>query len=61
MTKLDPQKRMDELDEAISKAIAEAEAHAYKHNLSFDIYPAYGMGGYYNGEEGEWHPSSEGC
>ena len=56
-----PRKRMDELDTAIRKAIAEAEAHADKHNLSFDIYPAYGMGGHYDGEEGKWYPSSESC
>lgn len=56
-----PTKRMAELDKAISNAIAEAEAHADKHNLEFDIYPAYGMGGRYDGEEGIWYPSSESC
>ena len=56
-----PQKRMNELYAAISKAIAEAEDHADKHNLSFDIYLAYGMSGRYDGEEGKWYPSSESC
>lgn len=56
-----PTKRMAELDKVISNAIAEAEAHADKHNLEFDIYPAYGMGGRYDGEEGKWYPSSESC
>lgn len=56
-----PTKRMAELDKAISNAIAKAEAHADKHNLEFDIYPAYGMGGRYDGEEGKWYPSSESC
>lgn len=56
-----PTKRMAELDKAISNAIAEAEAHANKYKLEFDIYPAYGMGGRYDGEGGIWYPSSESC
>ena len=56
-----PTKRMAELDKAISNAIAEAEAHANKYKREFDIYPAYGMGGRYDGEEGIRYPSSESC
>lgn len=53
--------RMAELKSAINDAITEAEDYADKHNLGFNLCPAYGMGGYYDGEEGGWHPSSEGC
>lgn len=52
------------LDDAVSRfesALSEAESIANKHNLEFSISPAYGMGGSYNGEEGEWHASSESC
>ncbi len=48
------------VDEFESK-LAEAESLADKHNLTFNIYPTYGMGGQYNGEAGEWNPSSESC
>lgn len=52
---------LEEKVNAFHTALAEAEAIANKHNLSFNIYPAYGMGGTYDGEEGEWSPSSQGC
>lgn len=41
--------------------LAEAENLASKYKLEFDISPAYGMGGYFDGEKGEWHPSSQSC
>lgn len=52
---------LEEKVNAFNTALAEAEAIANKHNLTFNIYPAYGMGGTYDGEEGEWSPSSQSC
>lgn len=39
--------------------LAEAERFADEHNLSFDIYPDYGMGGTYS--NGSWSSSSNSC
>lgn len=53
-----------ELEEKVSafeSALAEAERIADLHGLEFNIYPAYGMGGSYNGQTGDWSPSSESC
>ena len=53
-----------ELDEAVAEfesALSKAEAIADKHNLSFSLEPTYGAGCTYNGEEGEWHASSQSC
>lgn len=42
-------------------AIEKAKEVADKHNLWFSFEPAYGMGGDYDGAEGEWNPSSQSC
>lgn len=52
---------MKELVRKIESAFAEAENFADENDLGFNIYPTYGMGGYYDGEEGQWYPSSESC
>ena len=57
-----------------NKALSEAVELADNHGLEFDIYPTYGMGGYYEGkgfiedwddaealEEGRWRASSQSC
>ncbi|UQS94147.1 hypothetical protein ABNavy71_070 [Acinetobacter phage AB-Navy71] len=54
-------KKLRKLVQNIRDAIHEAEAFADKHELDFYIQPAYGMGGTYDGETGEWHPSSQDC
>lgn len=61
MAKMTPEARMTVLNDKIDAAISEAISHANEHNLDFSIYPAYGMGGTYSGEDGEWYPSSESC
>lgn len=62
------QEEIKEANAQIAKLVAEAyaaletaEAVADKYNLVFDFDPAYGMGGYYDGADGEWNPSSQGC
>ncbi len=50
-------------------ALSEAEKFADKYHLDFYWQPAYGMGGFYNGnpdergedDEGGWSSSSSGC
>ena len=54
-------KEMARLKSTIDDAINAAEVFADKYNLDFRINPAYGMGGRYDGEEGEWNPSSQSC
>ena len=44
-----------------NSALAQAEAIADEYGLEFSIDPAYGMGGYYEGTESEWYPSSQSC
>lgn len=42
--------------------VYEAEALADEHNVSFRMNLGdYGMGGYYDGEEGGWNASSQSC
>lgn len=55
------QAELGELVKQAEIALVEAERFADKHGLDFSFSPAYGMGGYYDGEEGEWNPSSESC
>ncbi len=43
------------------EALWAAERFADKHNLDFHFSPEYGMGGRYDGEAGEWNPSSQSC
>lgn len=45
----------------IEKLISECEGIAKDAKVTFSIDLAYGMGGYYDGEDGEWHPSSTSC
>ena len=60
-TKEEQMKEMARLKSAIDEAINAAFVFADKYNLDFYINPAYGMGGYYDGEEGEWNASSQSC
>lgn len=42
--------------------VNEAESLADEHNISFRMNLGdYGMGGYYDGEEGGWNASSQSC
>ena len=41
--------------------IRECELLADRHDIVFNWDISYGMGGYYDGSEGEWMPSSESC
>lgn len=45
----------------INRLVSEAERLADQHELDFNLDIAYGMGGYYDGTEGEWNPSSQSC
>lgn len=47
-------------NEAYEK-IRAAEAIAEKFEIAFDFSVTYGMGGYFDGRDGEWQPSSHGC
>ena len=59
------------MDEKVSEAYAalsEAQSIADAHKLSFEFSPAYGMGGWYEGDTEErdgfndgWMPSSQSC
>ncbi len=53
--------KIKELKMAALILIEEAEALAKAHKLDFTIDLAYGMGGWYDGIEGEWNPSSQSC
>jgi len=53
-----------EIENKINQAqslIAECEKLADQHKLHFDWDLAYGMGGWYNGADGEWAASSQSC
>jgi hypothetical protein len=43
------------------KLVNEAQKIARDFELSFDWDLAYGMGGYYDGRDESWNPSSESC
>lgn len=52
----------EELDRIVKKfecELEKAQKLATEKNLSFSIYPSYGMGGEFS--NGEWYPSSESC
>lgn len=54
--------KLAELVGNIDSAVLAAEKYAKKHNLHFHYSgPDYGMGGWFNGEEGEWSASSQNC
>lgn len=61
MTDQEKQAELVRLIEAAHAALAEAEAFANEHELTFAFTVAYGMGGYYDGEDGEWTSSSQNC
>jgi sugar phosphate isomerase/epimerase len=63
-------KELARLVEVLESALAEAEAFAAEHGLGFRFEPAYGMGGYFQGDPVEaaldecevgWYPSSHSC
>lgn len=54
----------EEINKLVSRAydtINQAEALADKFGISFGLDVAYGMGGTYDPEEGEWMSSSQSC
>lgn len=54
----------EEINKLVARAydaINQAEALADKFGISFSLDVAYGMGGTYDPEEGEWMSSSESC
>lgn len=62
------QAELSDLVEKFNKALHKAEIFAMKHKLGFSIDPAYGMGGYFDGEQASredhsegWNPSSKSC
>ena len=61
MTDQEIQKHLANLVAEAEAALAEAEQFADEHGLTFSFEPAYGMGWYYDGEEGEWNASSQSC
>jgi hypothetical protein len=58
---LTPEERINRLLSEAYVAIAAAEIVADEHNLGFGWELAYGMGGYYDGAEGEWNSSTSNC
>lgn len=58
---LQAEKALSEAEAEFEAALNKAMAICDKHDLSFDICPAYGMGGVYHGSTGEWSPSSQSC
>ena len=61
LTQEEANKRLALLVENMQKAFNEAESFADQHGLEFHFSPAYGMGGWYDGKEGQWNASSESC
>lgn len=59
MTKEAINAKMKELVDKFNSALKEAQDFADEHNTWFSIYPEYGMGGSYSGEDGQWRPSSD--
>ncbi|MGZ8887959.1 MAG: hypothetical protein ACXW1D_00205 [Halobacteriota archaeon] len=60
-TQQEMQQELETLVMAAYAALRKAEAFADTHSLDFRFSPEYGMGGYYDGEEGQWNPSSQSC
>lgn len=50
--------KIAELTDKAYEMVKEAERIADANEVGFSFDVAYGMGGYYDGEEGEWNPSS---
>lgn len=61
MTDQEAQAELSRLVREAELALALAESFATANDLSFSFEPAYGMGGYFDGEEGDWHASSQSC
>ena len=59
--KQEAEKQIEVLVKEAHEKIDEAERLADKYELSFDWDLSYGMGGSYDGEEGEWRSSSSNC
>lgn len=61
----DARKLIDEKVSEAYAALSEAQAIADAHKLAFRFSPAYGMGGWYEGErdgaDDGWMPSSQSC
>lgn len=59
---MEPDEVMAKIAQHVADAHASleaAEALAMEHDMAFSFSPAYGMGGYFDGEEGEWTSSSQ--
>lgn len=68
LSREDAEKLMHEKVSEAYAALAEAEALADAHKLSFSFSPCYGMGGRYYGDPEDyndecdgWYPSSQSC
>jgi hypothetical protein len=61
MTKEEAVAKIADLVVEAYSAINEAESLADEHGLDFSFSPAYGMGGWYDGEDQCWNPSSQSC
>ncbi len=59
--KQEAEKQIEVLVKEAHEKIDEAKRLADKYELSFDWDLSYGMGGSYDGEEGEWKSSSDSC
>lgn len=61
MTKEEAKAKIDACLKEIYALVAECEGLANAHDLGFSLDVAYGMGGWYSGENAEWCASSESC
>lgn len=68
MTKKEAVAKIATLVQQAYDALNKAEVIADEYKLGFSFSPAYGMGGYYEGDESEryygddgWNPSSQSC
>lgn len=61
MDKQEATKKLAEIVAEFNAALRAAESFACAHDLEFSISPAYGMGGWFDGVEGEWNSSSTSC
>ena len=61
MTKQEAIEQISKLVNEAFEAISQAEGIACEHNVGFSFDLTYGMGGYFDGETGDWNPSSLSC
>jgi hypothetical protein len=61
MTEQEIKEEMKRLVYEAEAKLVEAERFAEENKIGFSWEPAYGMGGWYDGEEQQWYPSSESC